>query len=312
MMIDVSNLTKLYGSTRAVDGISFQIDKGEVVGFLGPNGAGKSTTMKVLTCFIAPDGGTVKVAGHDVVDDSIGVRRSLGYLPENTPLYEEMGVVEFLRFVAGVRGVPSSKRKERLDHVIRSCGLAGVVAKTIGQLSRGYRQRVGLAQALIHDPDILILDEPTSALDPAQIVEIRDLIREIGKTKTVLLSTHIMQEVAATCSRAIIISRGKIVASGTPEELTGQRKGERRVRAEFRAEPKEVEAAARALPGALGAEAVAGNKGSAVLTATFKDGGGDPAEALYRLARDKDWALRELREDRATLEEVFIRVTKQL
>ncbi len=311
-MIEVEKLVKIYGTNRAVDEVSFRVDKGEIVGFLGPNGAGKSTTMKMLTCFIAPDGGKATVDGHNVLGNSLEVRRRLGYLPENTPLYEDMGVVEFLRFIASMRSIPARQRQSRIDNVIDRCGLKGVVGKTIAQLSRGYRQRVGLAQALIHDPPILILDEPTSALDPSQIVEIRELIKAIGKEKTVLLSTHIMQEVSATCTRVIIISRGKIVAQGTPEELvSGGRKG-RAIRALVRgAVAAAVGAAARGLSGVVSVEATPAGEGAVALVATFGAGADSPAESIYSLAREKSWVLGELREERQTLEEFFIRVTRQ-
>ncbi len=311
-MIEVQDLVKIYGTNRAVDGISFKVDKGEIVGFLGPNGAGKSTTMKILTCFIAPDGGKASIAGHGVLDDSLAVRKRLGYLPENTPLYEDMGVIEFLAFIASIRNIPSKMRQSRIDEVVDRCGLRLVAGKTISQLSRGYRQRVGLAQALIHDPDILILDEPTSALDPSQIVEIRELIREIGKQKTILLSTHIMQEVTATCTRVIIISRGRIVAQGTPEELTtGGRRG-RTIRALIHAKPSDITPLVKAMPGLISVECsdVAGEQGVALMLASFEKDVKDPAERIYALARERSWTLRELREDRSTLEEVFIRVTR--
>ena len=201
VMIEVDGLTKDYGPTRAVDGVSFSVRRGEVLGFLGPNGAGKSTTMKMLTCFLSPTSGRAQVAGHDVFDESLTVRQHLGYLPEDTPIYRDMTVLEFLEFAAAMRGMDPSKRGARIKEVGQRCGLGDVAGKLVGELSKGYRQRVGLAQAMLHDPDILILDEPTSGLDPNQIVEIRSLIKEIGQEKTVILSTHILPEVQATCSR---------------------------------------------------------------------------------------------------------------
>src|SRR4051812_12486480 len=227
LMIQVQNLTKDYGPTRAVDGVSFNVRKGEVLGFLGPNGAGKSTTMKMLTCFLAPTGGTAKVAGFDVFDDSLEVRKRIGYLPEDTPIYRDMTVLEFLRFAAEVRGMEPARREQRIKEIGGRCGLGDVAGKLVGELSKGFRQRVGLAQAMLHDPDIVILDEPTSGLDPNQIVEIRSLIKEVGKEKTVILSTHILPEVQATCSRILIISSGKLVADGTPDELRSREKGSR-------------------------------------------------------------------------------------
>src|SRR2546423_222542 len=227
LMIQVENLTKDYGPTRAVDRVTFNVRKGEVLGFLGPNGAGKSTTMKILTCYLAPTGGTARVAGFDVFDQSLEVRQRIGYLPEDTPIYRDMTVVELLRFVADVRGMARDKREARIREIGGRCGLGDVAGKLVGELSKGFRQRVGLAQAMLHDPDILILDEPTSGLDPNQIVEIRALIKEVGKEKTVILSTHILQEVQATCSRILIISGGKLVADGTPEALRAREKGGR-------------------------------------------------------------------------------------
>ena len=217
--IAVSGLQKFYGDFHALKGIDFSIHRGEVVGFLGPNGAGKSTTMKILTCFMAASAGKAKVMGKDVFDDPLAVRRSVGYLPESVPLYEDMLVYDYLTHMATLRGVAADKRADRVDEVVRMVGLGPVAGRAIGELSKGYRQRVGLAQAIVHSPDVLILDEPTSGLDPNQIVEIRDVIRDIGREKTVLLSTHVMQEIEALCDRIIVIASGKIVADGTFEDL---------------------------------------------------------------------------------------------
>jgi len=219
VMIQVENLTKNYGTNCAVDQVSFNVHKGEVLGFLGPNGAGKSTTMKILTCFLAPTQGSAKVAGFDVFDQSLEVRRRVGYLPEDTPLYRDMTVLEHLDFAASMHGMKGDRVQARIKEIGGRCGLVEVAGKLVGELSKGYRQRVGLAQAMLHDPDILILDEPTGGLDPNQIAEIRTLIKEVGKEKTVILSTHILPEVQATCSRMLIISGGKLVADGTPDEL---------------------------------------------------------------------------------------------
>jgi ABC-2 type transport system ATP-binding protein len=219
VMIEAQHLSKHYGSVRAVDDVSFQVRKGEVLGFLGPNGAGKTTTMKILTCFIAPSGGTAKVNGMDVFDDSISVRRSIGYLPEHTPLYAEMMVHEYLSFVAKMRSLSSAEADKAIKRVAEQTGLGDVIGKEIRTLSKGYRQRVGLAQAMIHQPAVLILDEPMSGLDPNQAVEIRDLIKEIGKERTVVLSTHNLAEVQVTCERVLIIARGKIVADDSTRDL---------------------------------------------------------------------------------------------
>jgi ABC-2 type transport system ATP-binding protein len=221
MSIKVNNITKLYGKQKALDNISFEIKPGEVVGLLGPNGAGKSTLMKIISCFIPPSSGDVSVFGLDILEQSIEVRKKLGYLPENNPLYLDMYVKEYLEFIAGIHKL-GDKTKERIDLMIAITGLGDEYKKKIGSLSKGYRQRVGLAQAMIHDPEVLILDEPTSGLDPNQIVEIRNLIRTIGKEKTVMLSTHIMQEVEAICQRAIIINKGSIVADAATDQLSAR------------------------------------------------------------------------------------------
>ncbi len=226
MSIKVSNLTKYYGTYLAVDNISFEAKKGEILGFLGPNGAGKSTTMKIITTYLPPTSGSVVVDGFDVEDKSLEVRKKLGYLPELNPLYYDMTPVEYLDFVAKLDGVPAGEIKKKREEMIKVCGLESMRKKDIGTLSKGYKQRVGLAQAMINNPDVLILDEPTSGLDPNQIIEIRNLIKKLGKEKTVILSTHILSEVTATCNRVIIINKGKIVADGTPEELQAKSKGQ--------------------------------------------------------------------------------------
>lgn len=218
MSISIQNLTKLYNEQKALDNVSLEINKGEIVGLLGPNGAGKSTMMKIITCFIPPTKGSVKVCGYDIFDNPMDVRKKIGYLPEHNPLYLDMYVREFLDFVAGVHGLGKQK-KERIEQMIEMTGLTKEVNKKIGTLSKGYRQRVGIAQAMIHDPEVLILDEPTSGLDPNQLVEVRDLIKNAGKDKTVLLSTHIMQEVEAVCDRTIIINNGQVVADDNTKHL---------------------------------------------------------------------------------------------
>jgi ABC-2 type transport system ATP-binding protein len=226
MSIKVKNLTKYYGDYLAVDDISFEAKKGEILGFLGPNGAGKSTTMKIITTYLPPTSGKVEVNGFDVEEKSLDVRKKLGYLPELNPLYYDMTPVEYLDFIAALDGIPNGEIKKKREEMIRVCGLETMRTKDIGTLSKGYKQRVGLAQAMINNPDVLILDEPTSGLDPNQIIEIRNLIKKLGKEKTVVLSTHILSEVTATCNRVIIINKGKIVADGTPEELQAKSKGQ--------------------------------------------------------------------------------------
>lgn len=226
MSISVNNLTKKYQTQRAVDNITFEVKTGEVLGFLGPNGAGKTTTMKIITGFIAPSDGDARVNGISVLEEPEKIKPLIGYLPESNPLYQDMPVLEYLRFIAELQNVQKNKVDDRIAQMVKVCGLNVEKHKKIGELSKGYKQRVGLAQALIHDPEILILDEPTTGLDPNQIVEIRNLIREIGREKTVILSTHILPEVEATCDRILIINDGKIVADGTSESLRKQAQGQ--------------------------------------------------------------------------------------
>ena len=230
MDIILENVTKKYGSQKAVDNISLHVKTGEVLGFLGPNGAGKTTTMKIITGLIAPNKGDARVGDYSVTEQADEVKKLIGYLPENNPLYLEMPVIDYLEFTAAIQGVPKNKIHDRIYEMIKLCGLNAEKHKKIGELSKGYRQRVGLAQAMIHDPQVLILDEPTTGLDPNQIVEIRKLIKELGKEKTVILSTHILPEVEATCDRILIISKGKIVADGTSENLRKQSQGRELIR----------------------------------------------------------------------------------
>jgi ABC-2 type transport system ATP-binding protein len=222
MEVSVENLTKIYGFQKAVDNISFKVNTGEIVGFLGPNGAGKTTTMKIITCFMGPNEGDVKVGGISVQANPEEVKRHIGYLPETNPLYKEMPVIDYLHYVAEIQGVPKAKIRDRIFEMVNVCGLKSEKYKKIGELSKGFQQRVGLAQALIHDPEVLILDEPTSGLDPNQIVEIRELIKKIGREKTVILSSHILAEVEATCDRILIINKGQLVADGTASTLRKQ------------------------------------------------------------------------------------------
>ena len=221
-MIEVENLTKYYGNLAAVDNITFRVEKGEILGFLGPNGAGKTTTMRILAGFFPPTSGTARVVGYDVVNDSIEVRRRIGYMPETVPLYKDMRVTEYLDFVAEVKGISRKTRKDKIEKVMEECGAAEVSHRLIGKLSKGFQQRVGLAQALLHDPEVLILDEPTIGLDPKQIIEIRQLIKSLAGERTIILSTHILPEVSMTCQRVIIINEGKIIAMDTPENLNKQ------------------------------------------------------------------------------------------
>ncbi len=224
-MIKVEGLTKRYARNVAVDNISFEVEKGQIVGFLGPNGAGKTTTMRVLTCFLPPTSGTANVAGFDVIESPLEVKKRIGYLPETPPLYPEMEVVEYLDFVGSLKNLPSNERKRRVNEVMEKCAVTDVRTKLIGKLSKGYRQRVGLAQAIIHNPDVLVLDEPTAGLDPKQIIETRETIKKLAGDHTIILSTHILPEVESTCQRVVIISKGKLVATDTVSNLTNRLRG---------------------------------------------------------------------------------------
>ena len=235
MSIVVENLTKLYGEQKAVDNISFEVKPGEVVGFLGPNGAGKSTTMRMITCYMAPTSGKIFLEGFEVDKNPLEIKKKIGYLPENNPLYLDMAIIDYLRFCAEIQGMNGGRVSERIHKMVDLCGLNPERHKKIGELSKGYRQRVGLAQAMIHDPDVLVLDEPTSGLDPNQIVEIRRLIKELGREKTVILSSHILSEVEATCDRILIINKGKIVADGSSDTLRQQAQGQQLVKVQIEA-----------------------------------------------------------------------------
>ena len=302
-MVEIQHLTKTYGTQNAVDNISFTAGKGEIVGFLGPNGAGKSTTMKIATGYLPPTTGTVRVAGYDVLTDSLAVRRHVGYLPEHNPLYLDMYVHEYLEFIGSVHGLRGSNLRNRVAELVGRVGLSREQNKQIGALSKGYRQRVGLAQALIHDPDVLILDEPTTGLDPNQILEIRQLIREVGEDKTVIFSTHILPEVTALCTRVLIISRGKLVANSPVAELAARAAGEIVVRAEFEGA---VDMAMLAkLPNVRLVEAA---PDGAVLLRTAP--GTDVRAAVSRLAGQEGWILLGLRQEQQSLEAVFGELTK--
>ena len=239
-MIEVENLTKFYGNRPAIENITFRVEKGEILGFLGPNGAGKTTTMRILAGFFPPTSGTARVAGYDVINDSIEVRRRIGYMPETLPLYKDMRVKEYLEFVAEVKGIPRKTRKSKMEKVMKECGATEVSHRLIGMLSKGFQQRVGLAQALLHDPEVLIFDEPTLGLDPKQIIEIRQLIKSLAGERTIILSTHILPEVSMTCERVIIINEGKIIAMDTPENLNKQLQKLTQILLQVEGPPEEV------------------------------------------------------------------------
>ena len=312
-MIKVEGLTKRYARTVAVDNISFEVEKGQIVGFLGPNGAGKTTTMRVLTCFLPPTEGTASVAGYDVQEHPIEVKRRIGYLPESPPVYPEMEVTEYLEFTGKLKGIPSADIKKRVDEVLGRCAIGDVRDKLIGKLSKGYRQRVGLAQAIIHNPDVLILDEPTSGLDPKQIIEIRELLKSLAGNHTIILSTHILSEVEHSCERVIIISQGKLVAIDSVANLTNRLRGSESVALEVEAaagspNPSDVQ---------VRLEQVAGVR--SVVMKDSKDGrltfeveslqGRQIRADLARSVVNAGWNLSELRPVGLSLEEVFLQLT---
>ncbi len=306
-MIQVDQLTKHYGPVTAIEDVSFTVTKGQIIGFLGPNGAGKSTTMKILSCFMPASGGTARIAGFDVFTQSMEVRRRIGYLPENAPLYPDLPVAAYLNFVAEIKGVPRRERRARVADVMDRCFIADMQRRLIGKLSKGYRQRVGLAQALLGDPEVLILDEPTIGLDPRQIAEIRALIRSLAGQHTVILSTHILPEVSMVCDGIIIIHRGRIVAQGTQAELVEQVFPASRVALEVRAPAEAVARELRSVPGVLGVEIKESRDGVAVLVVESPRGR-DVRSELVSLVTSRSWPLLELHQVGLSLEEVFIRV----
>jgi ABC-2 type transport system ATP-binding protein len=306
-MIQVEHLTKRYGPVTAVSDVSFNVDKGTIVGFLGPNGAGKSTTMKILSCFMPASGGSARVAGYDVFTQSLDVRRRIGYLPENAPLYTDLPVASYLEFVAEIKGVGRRERRARVDEVMERCFITDVRRRLIGRLSKGYRQRVGLAQALLGNPDVLILDEPTIGLDPKQITEIRSLIRSLAGQHTVILSTHILPEVSMVCDGVIIINRGRIVAQGTQSELVEQVFPTSRIEVEIGGPRDAVVSALRAVPGVLGVEDLPSSDGT-VRALVESPRGRDVRGEVVQLVATRNWRLLELHQVGMSLEEVFIRV----
>ncbi len=308
-MITASHLSKNFGPTVALKDVSFEVKKSEVLGFLGPNGAGKTTTMRILACYHPADSGTATIAGFDVFENPLEARKLIGYLPENNPLYMDMGIVDYLEFIAKVRAIPPSKRKEQIRRVIELCGLRNALGKDIGELSKGFRQRVGLAQALIHDPDILILDEPTIGLDPTQIIEIRELVRNIGKEKTIILSSHILPEVSATCDRIIIINQGEIVGSGTPEEMASQSQGGEIIYITIRGPLQDIQSKLDAME-KIKEFRKTGEKEDGLNQFEIKSAVGvDLSEELFFLVAQNGWSLTELHKETANLENIFLQLT---
>jgi ABC-2 type transport system ATP-binding protein len=304
MDIRIENLSKRYGAQAAVDGVSFAVKTGEILGFLGPNGAGKSTTMKMITGYIGIGEGDIEIGGKSVKQQGAELKRHIGYLPEHNPLYEEMPVMDYLQFCAELQGVPREATGDRVRRMVVQCSLDAEKHKRIGELSKGYRQRVGLAQAMIHDPEILILDEPTTGLDPNQIIEIRRLIRELGREKTVILSTHILPEVEATCDRILIINKGKIVADGTAESLRRQAAGQEVMHVKIEdAQESEV---ALALPSLYGVTGITPMDGRWEVRAVP---GSNARRELFRLCVERHWVLTELIPVETRLEDIFRNLT---
>ncbi len=306
--IEVEHLTKYYGAARGIIDVSFSVEKGEIMGFLGPNGSGKTTTMRILTCFFPQTSGTARICGYDTLTDPLEVRRRIGYLPETVPLYLDMPVCSYLTFFAEVKGIPRRARKHKVDEVIQRCGISEVAHRLIGKLSKGYRQRVGIAQALINDPEVLILDEPTIGLDPRQIIEIRNLIKSLGGKQTVILSTHILPEVSMTCDRVIIIHEGKLVAVDTPENLIKRLQEVPTILVKAAGPAEEIDKTIRGVAGVLTVKPVAGSAGD---TPSFQVETQTEVFVLNNLVRticEHGWDLKEIRPVDMTLEEIFIKL----
>jgi ABC-2 type transport system ATP-binding protein len=308
-LIEVQDLTKSYGVSTAVDHVSFTVNKGEILGFLGPNGAGKTTTMRILTGYMPATSGTARIAGFDVFNDSLEVRRHIGYLPEAPPVYPDMTVGTYLDFVARIKNVSSEKRAERVTDALQKTNIADKRDELIKRLSRGYKQRVGLAQALVHDPDVIILDEPTVGLDPKQIIEVRHLIKGLAGSHTIILSTHILPEVSMTCDRVVIINKGKIVAVDTPQNLTSQLKGGQKIQVEAQAPEKPLQDFLAHIPGAGRVQVEAAN-GNGRVTATVESAAGsDIRSQIAAGIVQKGWSLYELRGVSLSLEDIFLQLT---
>jgi len=308
-MIEVSNLTKRYAGHTALAGISFSVARGEIVGLLGPNGAGKSTTMRILSCFMPATSGTAHVAGYDVFHDSEEVRRRIGYMPENNPLHNEMRVREYLKFRARLKGLSRAKSRDRIDTVLQQCSLTDVSKRIIGQLSKGFKQRVGLADAIVHEPDLIILDEPTIGLDPHQIRLVRTLIKSLAGSHTVLISTHILPEVEMTCSRVMIMLGGKILASDTTNNLQNRVAGKSQIIAEIAAPVAELKAA-WAQMAEVEHHDVSPAEGDFHRCALTPRDGCDLRPEIFALAQSRGWRLRELTRNRHSLEDIYVQVTK--
>jgi ABC-2 type transport system ATP-binding protein len=309
-VIEVQHLTKRYGPVTAVDDVSFKVERGEILGFLGPNGAGKTTTMRILTGYMPPTGGKALVGGYDVQDQPIEAKRRTGYLPETPPLYPEMTVRDYLDFCARLKGVPRAERVSRVKNSMERTRIADVAKRHCGKLSKGYRQRVGLAQALLHNPDVLILDEPTAGLDPKQIIETRQLIKQLGGDHTVILSTHILPEVSQTCGRVVIINKGRVVAVDSPENLTSRLTGSETMLLQVDAAGADPTAALTAVPGVTQVR-VADTRGTVTSLEVESGQGRDVRRDLAAAIVNRSWGLLELRPMRMSLEEIFLHLTTE-
>lgn len=305
-MIEVQHITKRYGNLTAIERVTFRVDKGEVLAFLGPNGAGKTTTMRILTCFMPPTEGTARIAGFDCIDQPMEVKRQIGYLPETPPVYQELTVSEYLTFVGRLRGLSGKSLTSAIARTVERVSIGSVTQRLIGNLSRGYRQRVGLAQALLHDPPVLILDEPTVGLDPKQIIEIRELIKSLAGSHSVILSTHILPEATAVCQRAVIINNGRIVAEDTPDQLSARLRQSEKISMTFKAPPADIRERLGTVPGVLGVFPGSSPQQFVIECAL----GRDIREDLARFTVEQRWGLLELRMVSMTLEDVFLRLTQ--
>ncbi|NKB65544.1 MAG: ATP-binding cassette domain-containing protein [Candidatus Latescibacteria bacterium] len=310
-MIEVNGLAKHYGDFTAVEDVSFKVDKGVILGFLGPNGAGKTTTMRILTCYLPPSVGTAKVAGFDVVEESMEVRRRIGYLPEQPPVYMDMTVLSYLNFVGKIKGVPTAQLAGQVDDTMEKTGLTDRRDSVIGELSKGFRQRVGLAQALVHNPEVLILDEPTVGLDPKQIIEIREVIKGLRGDHTIILSTHILPEVSMTCEQVVIINQGRIAGEGTPESLMAELKEGEVLRAQIKGPQDQVQQAIGSIDGVLEVVAERADQDDDQVYLITSAPGRDVRDDVARQVVDKGLGLRELRSLDMTLEDIFLRLTTE-
>ena len=308
LLIEVEHVSKFFGDFIAIEDVSFVAERGEILGFLGPNGAGKTTTMRIITGFTPPSEGTVRVAGHDVLQDSLEARRNIGYLPETVPLYTDMTVRDYLDFMGSLRQMTPAERKSRADYVIERLAIGDYVNTFIGRLSKGFRQRVGLAQAILHEPTVLILDEPTIGIDPVQVVETRELIRGLGQDHTIVLSTHILPEVSTMCERVVVINEGRVVAVDKPENLSVHLRGSEQVRVEVRGPSRDVAARFRDLNGVRRVERT--EVGSGVFSYALEcEPGSDLKEALAKLVVDQGWGLLGLESASMSLEDIFLELT---